>query len=166
MPHLALGFGGILYVKLSCTSLKRELFFRNTDTSLHFPCHPNPLFFCDYHVVCGQSACFHSCHTLMSPRCNQQNINTGAWSLWPYMPQSLALYWKSLVLLQLATPQKRLPESSDLRLGSIPLSALFPALVPSLRLQWLLFALTGHLLSNPHEDRPLCREFWSLEWHW
>lgn len=102
----------------------------------------------------------------MSPRCNQQNINTGPWSIWPYMPQSLALYWKSLVLLQLATPKKRLPESSNLRLGSIPLPALFPALVPSLRLQWLLFALTGHLLSNSHEDSPLCREFWSLEWHW
>lgn len=29
--HLALGFGGILQVKVSCTSLKRELFFRNTD---------------------------------------------------------------------------------------------------------------------------------------
>lgn len=118
--------------------------------SLHFP-HVTPThsFLLWLPHRCGQSACFRSCHTLKAPCCKQQNINAGAWSIWPYMPQSLALYWIILVLLQLATSQKRLPESSNLRLGSIPLSALFPALLPSLRMQRLLFALTGNLLNNP-----------------
>lgn len=132
--------------------------------SLHFP-HVTPTH------RCGQSACFHSCHTLMAPCCKQQNINAGAWSIWPYMPQSLALYWIILVLLQKATPQKRLPESSNLRLGSIPLSALFPLFSHhygrSGTQQWLLFALAGNLLNNPIKTYFSAESLgWSLEWHW
>lgn len=77
MPHLALHFGGTLHMKLSCMSLKRELFFAFP------PCHPNTLVFAVTPTQVWQSARFHSCHTLMAPCCKQQNINAGAWSIWP-----------------------------------------------------------------------------------